>query len=139
MILLIPQFLFSFFSPSSVCKCSSLKSSFAKAGQIIYFLMNFVHLVSSGGTFCTDMAISEQSMGLWEMYLLYINYLQGEHSDASCLVFSSPSLSFPAREVMSLEAVLFCLGMQPVMYSVKEALQGRPRWLRAGHDICYYK
>ncbi|KAF1502853.1 Cytosolic carboxypeptidase 4, partial [Eudyptula minor] len=33
----------------------------------------------------------------------------------------------------------FNYGMQPVMYSVKEALQGRPHWLRAGHDICYYK
>ncbi|XP_054025210.1 cytosolic carboxypeptidase 4 [Dryobates pubescens] len=33
----------------------------------------------------------------------------------------------------------FNYGMQPVLYSVKEALQGRPRWLRAGHDICYYK
>ncbi|NXD76621.1 CBPC4 carboxypeptidase, partial [Halcyon senegalensis] len=33
----------------------------------------------------------------------------------------------------------FNYGMQPVMYSVKEALQGRPRWLRAGQDICYYK
>ncbi|NXN95426.1 CBPC4 carboxypeptidase, partial [Rhinopomastus cyanomelas] len=33
----------------------------------------------------------------------------------------------------------FNYGMQPVMYSVKEALQGRPRWVRAGHDICYYK
>ncbi|NWR69721.1 CBPC4 carboxypeptidase, partial [Centropus unirufus] len=33
----------------------------------------------------------------------------------------------------------FNYGMQLVMYSVKEALQGRPRWLRAGYDICYYK
>ncbi|NXC65813.1 CBPC4 carboxypeptidase, partial [Anhinga anhinga] len=33
----------------------------------------------------------------------------------------------------------FNYGMQLVMYSVKEALQGRPCWLRAGHDICYYK
>ncbi|XP_017660769.1 PREDICTED: cytosolic carboxypeptidase 4 [Lepidothrix coronata] len=33
----------------------------------------------------------------------------------------------------------FNYGMQPVMYSVKEAVQGRPRWIRAGHDICYYK
>ncbi|XP_071610403.1 cytosolic carboxypeptidase 4 isoform X1 [Heliangelus exortis] len=33
----------------------------------------------------------------------------------------------------------FNYGMQLVMYSVKEALQGRPRWLRAGQDICYYK
>jgi len=40
---------------------------------------------------------------------------------------------------MSPENVLFYVGMQLVMYSVKEALQGRPRWLRAGHDICYYK
>ncbi|XP_075620987.1 cytosolic carboxypeptidase 4 [Balearica regulorum gibbericeps] len=33
----------------------------------------------------------------------------------------------------------FNYGMQLVMYSVKEALQGRPCWLRAGYDICYYK
>ncbi|KFW05706.1 Cytosolic carboxypeptidase 4, partial [Eurypyga helias] len=33
----------------------------------------------------------------------------------------------------------FNYGMQLVMYSVKEALQGRACWLRAGHDICYYK
>ncbi|NXA07470.1 CBPC4 carboxypeptidase, partial [Sapayoa aenigma] len=33
----------------------------------------------------------------------------------------------------------FNYGMQLVMYSVKEALQGRPRWIRAGNDICYYK
>ncbi|XP_072837978.2 cytosolic carboxypeptidase 4 [Pogona vitticeps] len=33
----------------------------------------------------------------------------------------------------------FNFGMQPVMYSVKEALQGRPHWIRVGHDICYYK
>ena len=76
------------------------------------------------------------------MYLLCINCLQREHrenNDASCLAFSSSPLSFPAREATSLETVLFYVGMQLVMYSVKEALQGRPRWLRAGHDICYYK
>nr|XP_060611864.1 cytosolic carboxypeptidase 4 [Anolis sagrei ordinatus] len=33
----------------------------------------------------------------------------------------------------------FNFGMQPVMYSVKEALQGRPHWIRVGYDICYYK
>uniref|UniRef100_A0A8C3LIY5 tubulin-glutamate carboxypeptidase n=1 Tax=Chrysolophus pictus TaxID=9089 RepID=A0A8C3LIY5_CHRPC len=33
----------------------------------------------------------------------------------------------------------FNYGMQLVMYSVKEALQGRPHWLRAGYDISYYK
>uniref|UniRef100_A0A8V0ZEB5 tubulin-glutamate carboxypeptidase n=1 Tax=Gallus gallus TaxID=9031 RepID=A0A8V0ZEB5_CHICK len=33
----------------------------------------------------------------------------------------------------------FNYGMQLVMYSVKEALQGRPLWLRAGHNISYYK
>ncbi|XP_074863146.1 cytosolic carboxypeptidase 4 isoform X2 [Carettochelys insculpta] len=33
----------------------------------------------------------------------------------------------------------FNYGMQPVMYSVKEALCGKPRWIRAGYDICYYK
>nr|XP_014426057.2 cytosolic carboxypeptidase 4 [Pelodiscus sinensis] len=33
----------------------------------------------------------------------------------------------------------FNYGMQPVMYSVKEALQGKPHWIRVGYDICYYK
>nr|XP_033783692.1 cytosolic carboxypeptidase 1 isoform X2 [Geotrypetes seraphini] len=33
----------------------------------------------------------------------------------------------------------FNYGMQPLMYSVQEALQGRPWWLRVGNDICYYK
>nr|XP_009679874.1 PREDICTED: cytosolic carboxypeptidase 4 [Struthio camelus australis] len=33
----------------------------------------------------------------------------------------------------------FNYGMQLVMYSVKEALQGRPQWLRVGYDISYYK
>nr|XP_033776886.1 cytosolic carboxypeptidase 4 isoform X2 [Geotrypetes seraphini] len=33
----------------------------------------------------------------------------------------------------------FNYGMQPVMYSIKEAIRGRPHWLRVGSDICYYK
>ncbi|KAK9408246.1 cytosolic carboxypeptidase 1 [Crotalus adamanteus] len=33
----------------------------------------------------------------------------------------------------------FNYGMQPLMYSVQEALGGRPSWIRTGTDICYYK
>ncbi|KAG8516305.1 Cytosolic carboxypeptidase 4 [Galemys pyrenaicus] len=33
----------------------------------------------------------------------------------------------------------FNYGMQPTLYSVKEALLGRPTWVRAGYDVCYYK
>nr|XP_058146560.1 cytosolic carboxypeptidase 4 [Dasypus novemcinctus] len=33
----------------------------------------------------------------------------------------------------------FNYGMQPIMYSVKEALLGRPTWIRTGYEICYYK
>nr|XP_006006117.1 PREDICTED: cytosolic carboxypeptidase 1 isoform X1 [Latimeria chalumnae] len=33
----------------------------------------------------------------------------------------------------------FNYGMQPLMYSVQEALNCRPRWIRTGTDICYYK
>ncbi|KAJ8735632.1 hypothetical protein PYW07_007252 [Mythimna separata] len=33
----------------------------------------------------------------------------------------------------------FNFGMKPVMYSVKEAIIGRPGWVRAGSDICYYR
>ena len=31
------------------------------------------------------------------------------------------------------------VGMQPVMYSVREALSGRPGWIRAGDSVCYYR
>ncbi|KAK7121699.1 hypothetical protein R3I93_022703 [Phoxinus phoxinus] len=30
-------------------------------------------------------------------------------------------------------------GMQPVLYSVREALEGRPHWVRSGSEICYYR
>ncbi|XP_062924897.1 cytosolic carboxypeptidase 1 isoform X3 [Mobula hypostoma] len=33
----------------------------------------------------------------------------------------------------------FNYGMHPLMYSVQEAMLGRPRWVRTGTDICYYK
>ncbi|XP_056370253.1 cytosolic carboxypeptidase 1 isoform X6 [Oenanthe melanoleuca] len=33
----------------------------------------------------------------------------------------------------------FNYGMQPLMYSVQEALHSRPCWTRVGTDICYYK
>ncbi|XP_042527014.1 cytosolic carboxypeptidase 1 isoform X2 [Dipodomys spectabilis] len=33
----------------------------------------------------------------------------------------------------------FNYGMQPLMYSVREALNARPWWMRVGSDICYYK
>ncbi|XP_030643627.1 cytosolic carboxypeptidase 4 [Chanos chanos] len=33
----------------------------------------------------------------------------------------------------------FNYGMQPVLYSVREALEGRPHWMRTGSEICYYR
>nr|XP_023658763.1 cytosolic carboxypeptidase 1 isoform X2 [Paramormyrops kingsleyae] len=33
----------------------------------------------------------------------------------------------------------FNYGMQVLMYSVREAINGRPCWVRTGTDICYYK
>ncbi|KAJ8412935.1 hypothetical protein AAFF_G00105170 [Aldrovandia affinis] len=33
----------------------------------------------------------------------------------------------------------FNYGMQPVLYSVREALQGRGHWVRVGSEICYYR
>ncbi|KAL0901365.1 hypothetical protein ABMA27_006642 [Loxostege sticticalis] len=33
----------------------------------------------------------------------------------------------------------FNFGMKPVLYSVKEAVMGKPGWVRAGSDICYYR
>ncbi|XP_066949748.1 cytosolic carboxypeptidase 1-like isoform X2 [Macrobrachium rosenbergii] len=33
----------------------------------------------------------------------------------------------------------FNFGMKPVMFSVREALLGRPAWVRTGSNICYHK
>uniref|UniRef100_A0A3B4WBP4 tubulin-glutamate carboxypeptidase n=1 Tax=Seriola lalandi dorsalis TaxID=1841481 RepID=A0A3B4WBP4_SERLL len=33
----------------------------------------------------------------------------------------------------------FNYGMQPVLYSVKDALEGRPHWVRTGTEICYFR
>lgn len=33
----------------------------------------------------------------------------------------------------------FNYGMQVIMYSVQEAINGSPHWVRTGSDICYYK
>ncbi|XP_039276084.1 cytosolic carboxypeptidase 1 [Nilaparvata lugens] len=33
----------------------------------------------------------------------------------------------------------FNFGMRPLLFSVKEAVQNRPIWMRAGTDICYFK
>uniref|UniRef100_A0A3P8W1W9 Cytosolic carboxypeptidase 1 n=1 Tax=Cynoglossus semilaevis TaxID=244447 RepID=A0A3P8W1W9_CYNSE len=33
----------------------------------------------------------------------------------------------------------FNYGMQVLIYSVQEAIGGRPRWVRTGADLCYYK
>uniref|UniRef100_A0A667WIV0 tubulin-glutamate carboxypeptidase n=1 Tax=Myripristis murdjan TaxID=586833 RepID=A0A667WIV0_9TELE len=33
----------------------------------------------------------------------------------------------------------FNYGMQPVLYSVREALEGRPSWVRTGTEICYFR
>ncbi|XP_029951908.1 cytosolic carboxypeptidase 4 [Salarias fasciatus] len=33
----------------------------------------------------------------------------------------------------------FNYGMQPVLYSVKEALEGRPHWVRTGTEVCYFR
>ena len=55
------------------------------------------------------------------------------------LLFSLPQLSFPFYTPHGLILPLFCVGMQLTLYSVKEALLGRPTWVRTGYDICYYK
>ncbi|PAV77532.1 hypothetical protein WR25_02557 [Diploscapter pachys] len=34
---------------------------------------------------------------------------------------------------------MYSKGMQPVMYSVKEMLSGRPGWQRVGDNVCYYR
>ncbi|XP_070686972.1 cytosolic carboxypeptidase 4 [Pempheris klunzingeri] len=33
----------------------------------------------------------------------------------------------------------FNYGMQPVLYSVREALEGRPQWVRTGTEVCYFR
>ncbi|KAJ8304681.1 hypothetical protein KUTeg_018264, partial [Tegillarca granosa] len=49
------------------------------------------------------------------------------------------SLRFNAQfESGNLRKVVW-VGMKPVMFSVMEAMEGRPYWTRVGTDICYYK
>ena len=43
------------------------------------------------------------------------------------------------RSLINYFPCLCVLGMQPVLYSCKEAHDGDPGWVRAGTDICYYK
>ncbi|XP_052795258.1 cytosolic carboxypeptidase 1-like [Mya arenaria] len=33
----------------------------------------------------------------------------------------------------------FNFGMQPILFSVMEAMEGKPFWVRTGTDICYYR
>nr|XP_046250427.1 cytosolic carboxypeptidase 4-like isoform X1 [Scatophagus argus] len=33
----------------------------------------------------------------------------------------------------------FNYGMQPVLYSVRDALEGRPQWVRSGAEVCYFR
>ncbi|XP_044049759.1 cytosolic carboxypeptidase 4 [Siniperca chuatsi] len=33
----------------------------------------------------------------------------------------------------------FNYGMQPTLYSVREALEGRPHWVRIGTEVCYFR
>jgi len=48
--------------------------------------------------------------------------------------------SFEVSDRLWLSWCVFVLwGMRPVMFSVSEALQGRPYWYRVGTRICYYK
>lgn len=42
-------------------------------------------------------------------------------------------------ETSVLNLYVILSGMKPVMYSVQEALNGRPFWTRVGTDVCYFK
>ena len=46
-------------------------------------------------------------------------------------------LMFTGRD--SMFSVSLIIGMKPVMFSIQEALSGRPFWFRTGSNICYYK
>ena len=49
--------------------------------------------------------------------------------------------SFKCVSMCGCLCVCVCVhpGMQVLMYSVQEAIGGKPRWVRTGEDICYYK
>uniref|UniRef100_A0A9J8AAJ0 tubulin-glutamate carboxypeptidase n=1 Tax=Cyprinus carpio carpio TaxID=630221 RepID=A0A9J8AAJ0_CYPCA len=50
-----------------------------------------------------------------------------------------PSTSSPNLRVGTCEKPFRSAGMQPVLYSVRDALEGRPHWVRTGSEICYYR
>lgn len=51
----------------------------------------------------------------------------------------SPGLVFQTAKLTLCVPVCVFSGMQVLMYSVQEAISGRPRWVRTGTDISYYK
>ena len=62
-----------------------------------------------------------------------------------CILYSdlptgkpSPSTSHNISKALSV-LLSDTSGMRPVMFSVSEAMRGRPYWIRAGTEICYYK
>uniref|UniRef100_A0A286XC92 Cytosolic carboxypeptidase 1 n=1 Tax=Cavia porcellus TaxID=10141 RepID=A0A286XC92_CAVPO len=55
------------------------------------------------------------------------------------LILNSDINKFSLKLSFSLFLSLSLQGMQPLMYSVQEALNARPWWIRMGTDICYYK
>lgn len=68
-------------------------------------------------------ALTDQELGI----------LQG-HDPAYCSTLHLVSFLF-----LWIKSCFYFTGMQPTLYSVKEALLGRPAWIRTGSEICYYK
>jgi len=59
---------------------------------------------------------------------------------ASCWRVTASQFSDPAYISSAMTKVLVVfVGMQPVMYSMVEAMLGRPCWRRAGRETCYYR
>lgn len=59
----------------------------------------------------------------------YVEDIFGFTSRVYGIVFQKPQT----------DSFCVCSGMQVLMYSVQEAISGRPCWVRTGTDICYYK
>lgn len=43
------------------------------------------------------------------------------------------------RILQCYKLIYFSVGMKPVMFSVTDAMDGKPYWFRTGTSICYYK
>lgn len=89
------------------------------------FLLTQIHLKKTQ-TYSDKYHTGVYNMWWWHMLMTGTHQPQLYHVTKAALV-------------LSLCLCLSTAGMQPVLYSVRDALEGRPHWARTGTEVCYFR